>query len=401
MYQTVILLFTLLFWNTILAGQDSLGIPEWINSRRQMLGLDDAGLTTDAFRASWIREMEFRTETEDFEPGKQEYLFRFSPSTPRIRRAQSRLIELARQEVTLDQTDFRAEVMKYILDELLEIRNIVASLELQRRLLAVYEDEQQLISKMLAEKAYNIKDLLQIESDIQKITLNIKNNEYQKQLLSDNKMLPATGQLISIAAIAAQLEMVDWEFLDGPDQSKDQLDADRLDTEIQLEKAEKNRFIDFIQLRYNGPHTDILGERLALGIGIDLPFSSSKKMKLEELRVEQLALDQEIRHRGKMDSLKVLESLLKLRAQIDKWKLVSENLENQENRLKALSEKGMDIAYDAPDIFLFQQEAILKIRQDRLDLEDDIYKSYFDLLEQTGILWNDGQSQDILNYILE
>ncbi len=400
MNKTIFFLFLVFCFSHPIAGQEVIDIPEWVSLRMQSLGWNESEMRADGFKASWIREMEFRTETEDFEFPRQEYLLRFSPSTPGIRRAQSQLIELAKEESGVNQMDFRIKLARSVLEELVEIRAVTEELKLQRRLLAVYEDERKLAGNRAAEgEDYDVRALLQTEAGIQDLLLEIKSNEYRLQALAGDGPLPADSQLLPAPAIAEKLESVDWAGQENAGSWKGRLDRAQLDAEMKLEKAEQNRIIDFVQMRYNGPHTDIFQERINVSLGFDLPHSAGKKMKLEELRVEQLLLEQELRHQKTLDSLKLLSRIKELRARIEEWKLHQEKLDGLRAQWQALRERGIDAAYDAPEAYLFQQEALLKAQLKILGLENDIYRAYFNLLEQSGVLGRERSLPYILSFV--
>jgi hypothetical protein len=58
-----------------------------------------------------------------------------------------------------------------------------------------------------------------------------------------------------------------------------------------LEASEKKRVFDFLQLKYSGPNSDPFQERVSLGLGFQLSNSGSKKLKMQELKLEQEALN--------------------------------------------------------------------------------------------------------------
>ena len=79
-------------------SQDTLDLKEWIGIRKENMEKQISGGLENSFQPSWVRELEFRTETEDFLLEKQEYLLRFRPSSPSVRQAQSRLVDASLQE---------------------------------------------------------------------------------------------------------------------------------------------------------------------------------------------------------------------------------------------------------------------------------------------------------------
>ena len=268
-------------------------------------------------------------------------------------------------------------------------------------LLVVYRDEQQLINSLIGEQGYNIKDLLQAEAAVQELESRIGYQTCQLELLIDGRPLPNTVRLVSISTLADRLARTDWPAIRRESRARERLEIDQVEAEIVLEKAEKNRIIDFVQLRYDGPHMDLLRERLAVGVGLDLPYSSGRKFKLQELEVEQLLLDQELEHDNLIDSIRIAKQIRQLNALIVQWRQLETLAADRADRLAVLRDRGVDIAYGSVDIVLFQQEALLKAQLDLRELEADIYDQYLDLLERSGALSAGNDPSHILDLILE
>jgi hypothetical protein len=400
MTRYILLLLFVLIGRHTLAAQDTLAVASWLEQRAGSLRAIATNGGGD-FRPGWIEEIEIRTETDEFDLGRQEYLVRLSPSTPRIRRAQARLIDITRQELNTDQRDFQAAITQYVLEELFEIDRLQKTLALQEQLLAVLQDEQTLISNSVGEKGYNLKDLIQVEDAIAQLQRKVQENRIQLETLVENEALPATGQLLSVPALAARLLLTSWAGSSGPVFS-DQLNIAQVEAEVALEQAEQYRFIDFLQFRYNGPHDDLLRERVSVSLGFELPTSASRKLKLEELSVEKLILEQKIAHRRTLDSLQVENSLKMLQKQIGNWRLLTQDIDRQAARLDRLRATGVDAAYQSPDLLLFLQETILKEQLDRLDKAAAVYRSYLELLGDTEVFFQENISwEDVSSYLIE
>jgi len=385
MPKIVILLFLMLFWLQPMPAQTRLDISNWLNTRLQPLESPVQSAANASFRPSWIEEVEIRTETEDFEWRKQEYLVRFRPSTPRIRRAQSRSINLSRQEIDLHRNDFRAEATHYLLEELLHIYYLQGRATLHDELLQLYRDEEKLLQKMLAEEKQSIKDVLEVEAKIQQLTLDKENDTYLLEQLAVRQNLPATEQLISMEKIALQLNAVNWTAIKSGDR-EDLLALSQIDAERELEEAEQNRLIDFAQVRYNGPHSDIWAERLAVSLAFELPYSASRKLKLEELEVEQATLREEVAQQKALDSLQIHTLLRTLRLNLDKRNRLQQLLTQRQKQYDQRLQSTADLAYESPESYLMQQKILLELRLELLDIATDIYDNYFKLLEESGLL---------------
>lgn len=398
--RPIVILLLMLTSGRYLAAQDTLAVADWLEQRASSLR-SIATTGGGDFRPGWVEEIEIRTETDEFDLNRQEYLIRLSPSTPRIRRAQARLMAVTRQELNTDQRDFQAEITQYVLEALFEINRLQKTLALQGQLLLVLQDEQTFITNRIGEKGYNIKDLIQVEEAIAKLQRTMQTNRTQLATLSEEGAIPATDQLLSVTTLAARLLGPEWNKRSAQ-MINEQLDLEQVDAEVALEKAEQYRFIDFLQARYNGPHNDLLQERVSVSLGFELPTSASRKLKLEELRVEKLILEQKISHRRTLDSLRVESSLKTLLKQINNWRLLAQDIDRQVSRLDRLRSSGVDAAYQSPDLFLFLQETLLKTQLDQLNEAADTYRNYLELLNDAGVFFQEDISwQAVSRYLIE
>ena len=400
MNKSITFLLLFLLYGTVLFAQDAIPVGEWLDQRLE--ALLPAGANPGAtFRPGWVRELEFRTETEDLELAKQEYLLRFSPSTPRIRRAEARLMGLLRQEVELSRREFRTEVTKYVLEELLEVRRLRAELAVKERLLTVYRDEVTYLRGTLTGDRYNVKDLLQAEAAVRELELDVETRREQLRSLTGEGPPPATAALLGPGVLEARLLATDWQAIRAALPGEEHLELAQAQSEAELERAKQYRLIDFVQVRYNGPHNDLLPERLNLGLGFDLPTSSGSRLDLEELRVEQLLLEQEITQQRTLDSLQVAGRLTGLRTRLARYRRLSDDLARQSAQLDRLLATGADPAYDSPELYLFQQEAVLERELDVLEVEAEVYRAYLELLEEAGVLGGESGLEGVLSFWVE
>lgn len=370
----------------VLPGQELLDIRNWIEARKSHLTLSIQDRGEKKFNPSWIRELEFRTETEDFQIDKQEYLLRFRPTYPGERNAQSDLINATREEWDINQLNFQNDVNRYLLDELFIIRNINEETEILTALLQVYEDQKQLISDQIYLGKFNLKDLSQINGDIRKVKSDINDLQLRIDILKQKNLLPDTEQLITIEELSGQLIQQDFTQQPTINGTERDFEVRKVEAELKLEKIEDGRIFDFIQLRYKGPHNDLFRERVSLGINLQLPNNARQKLRTEELKVEKLIRKQEYDLHQKLDSIRLSRELDEFTLLIRKWDYNNNIINQQDSELNNLVNKGISIEYDNPDIILYQKEQLLRLRQDQLDLERDIYQLYLDLLERTTIL---------------
>lgn len=379
-------------------SQEGIDIREWLTKRKSSLNLQMQGIEGSHFSPSWIRELEFRTETDDFMFDQQEYLIRYKPTLPRERRAQTNLVEISKEEWKLNEVNFQNTLNRYLLGELMTIRQMEEESKILKELLQVYLDQHELIRGQIYDGSFNIKDLSQVDAEISSIRGKIQDYQLRLDLLEQKEILPNTEQIISIAELSGQLTNQDLTGLMTIDQAEESYEIKKLDAEIALEKIEGSRIFDFIQLRYRGPHSDLLRERLALGVNLQIPTSSRQQIRMEEMRVDQLIRQQQFYQQQQLDSIVMSQDLEEFSLLMHKWNDNNVQIEEQKTTLDSLVKGGLNVSYDDPEIILYQKEKTLKFRQDQIRLEGEIYKLYLDLLERAVLLAEEGFDSLIIQY---
>ena len=125
--------------------------------------------------------------------------------------------------------------------------------------------------------------------------------------------------MIKIEEIAKSVTLLIDQKSSYIQDEQSRLDQEILDTEIRLEKAEKNRIIDFLQVRYQGPREDLLQERLSVSLGIEIPSSGSRKTKIRELNIEKWKSEQEAQSKRQLLLMEIEKLAAELLEKISTW----------------------------------------------------------------------------------
>ncbi len=338
------------------------------------------------FKPSWIEKIDVRTETDEFDVDRQQYLVRFSPSTPGIRKAQMRLAALYGEKASLDRDQFRRDFIRDCYEDWLRIHRLSNQLKLRKNLLVILLDEQTVLQKLATQPDSRPKDLIEILEDISQLQIRIHRDEGRlKGLLPPGKQADFSG-LISPETIAEKLLTTPQDQL--PDWQKEALLRQQLtEAEIDLEKAEQKRYLDFLQLQYRGPHTDVWEEKLSVSLAFVLPFSPSRKLKIQELEIEQDLQKQEehIDHFRFED--RVNRKRLELQQLFAEKDFVEDFFTTSSQQANTLASRYSKNESANPLLLLYQKRSEIENQLKLEEIEAEIYRSYFELQELTGALY--------------
>jgi len=238
---------------------------------------------------SWLEELEFRTETRDFDIDQQQYTLRFKPTTRKLRNAQTNLSNLLKEEFLLKKADFGNELLVDAYKEWLELVMLQKEITIHNDLLVIYGDIEKVLLKLSQADQLNVKDFLEVKSDITNTNIVIQTSEkIIKDYLSNTSI--NAKDLLSLEEIKVVLLQ---QLHVAPSLMSKQQEMNRsaiLEAEMALEQVEQQKLFDFFQLQYQGPHTDGLEERISIGTSINIPFSSKRSLKIQELELENCSV---------------------------------------------------------------------------------------------------------------
>lgn len=341
----------------------------------------------DEVRFPWIEEYEFRTRTNDFDPDDQEYIFRISPSTSKKRKAQQDLYRGYASRPQFERADaFCSSVYEIYLDWL-DLYLINRESSVLARMDSIYEDKETVFNRMIAAGDFELSELVRIQKD--KSELAIRKDGLEADvllLLSRHELVGRRLVFDGFMPVSMVKETMLIDAVNPEDISSLEIEyeIDLLDRELALEKAENRQYVDFLELRYEGPHSDMLEERLSLGIGLRIPNSGNRRLKMQELRLEQerLRQDQLRRQMGRDERLQTLRAnALK---DIGLYEYYVQTVEKEREALEKLARAVGERTEASPLLLLDIEERYVEISLELLDLSKDIYEGYLEYLYRSG-----------------
>ena len=102
----------------------------------------DAG-TSIRFKPSWMNQIDFRTQTDEFNPDRQQYQFRFMPSSAGVRKAQKKLFQLSEEQALEEQSTLHWNYVEEAYESVLSLYELTQKLAIKEELLSVLLDKEQ------------------------------------------------------------------------------------------------------------------------------------------------------------------------------------------------------------------------------------------------------------------
>lgn len=338
-----------------------------------------------------IDELQFRTQTDEFDFDRQEYTMRLRPGNFRMAAYQKELYEAYEKKARLSTEERKADGLFSAYELWMNHQLNLEELSLKKRKTSLLKDKIKVYNKQLDLSNFNIIRYIDTEDDLNRLEIDIKQLNWRidnqaRSIYGETKpYIDLDKTLISIEKIKTLINAGE-ELVDNQSLASKILDLDKLITqkEIDMENAETKQMLDFVQLRYGGPHDDPLREKVRLAVGINLPTKSRNKLKINELLLEQL--ENEYEFQADIERQKINGEIAKeiLQEELALYQLVIEQnkssiLKNQTimQRIESSSSTSPLELLDIKILALEKEERLFEIRK-------DLFDAYLEWLEASG-----------------
>ena len=349
----------------------------------------------------WIDRYELRTETSDFDFDKQEYTFRVSPSTAKIRSAQKAYYEAMRNAPDFEGQEIYCDLVLSLHIDWLSLFILQENQSILDDLAVILNDKQTIYERMAGTYEFDPEKLVKLQTEKSDIQVSLNQLELERDYLLNHYDLQDQeldfGDFITVEAMSTWLanNLLSLNASGMTDQEtayKKQL----LLKEMELESSENKRLIDFVQLKYNGPHSDALQERVSIGLGFQLSKSGSQKLKMQELQIEQEELNRksERNMQENQEKLSTLEN--KLQSDIQAFFHFQKIMEEERAQLQKLSGQIAQKEGSSPLLLLDIEERHLAMKLKSLNQKEDLLRDYLRYLQQSDKMCQ----SEFVNYLI-
>ncbi len=345
--------------------------------------------TADAYKLPWIEELNVRSETRDWTLRKQSYSLRLRPVSLGERRASSQLYNSWQQELVYLKLDEVYDQVADIHELWIDQDFISRQIELKKQIVALLSDVEKVNTKQSLIDANKLSLLLAVKSRIAEINNGIILDQKRRY----DKLRAISGQVQGDYILQADSIDVNGYIQSAKESllatnrpyisNSDLLDLQVLRNEMELEKAENNRVLDFVSLEYRGPHDNYLEERVSLGMSFNLPFFNGNQLSIAKIKVEQEQEQYKI-EKVKQESLakltKIKESIFSNVFEYDSYNKLYSEIEAENLQLISNMERQAIIN---PSIKLNHRIQVIENKLSLLKIQESIVKNYLEYLRAT------------------
>jgi hypothetical protein len=340
----------------------------------------------------WADQLEFRTETDEMDLNRQEYLMRFRYHTRAERQAQRNLHQSDIQQQELKKADLLEEAL---LDHyFLLVKYVALDREinlLQQQQLVASDKLTVLQKKAAALSDFNLNDLLNAENRTHELELKKMELEGEFQQLKKTMSIPFgadeniqldTTDILSITALINKIPLLPKAVATKSELAQRQLAIEKTGLELEKEKAENNWQLDYVQFKHASRDNLTYVREWSFGMGVEIPLKGNNKLTKNEIMLERIELE----NRLALQTISLNERLQKKQQELN-LKINQYNLATQQ-----LSDSQLQFSYDNypqfndtdPLLLLNIKANILNRQGNLLNIEKDVYLLYLEIIELSG-----------------
>jgi len=343
----------------------------------------------------FVEEISLRTETDRFNADRQEYLGRVSLNGWSEMR---RVRELHSAELTAQQKTERVYLHEALIDRyetIASIYQVLHELSLREQLQLVYEDKITVLKKMAS---LNVKpdldELIKAEYDLDEEMLNIETSHAQLEHLKNLVAILSPGtsgewqldtsHFISPAQMELVIDQLAVNVSQNPSLVEKQNELEEIDAEYDLERAESNQMLDFLQVRYAGRPESGFDQDFSVGAGFLLPFKGSSTVKLNELKIEKNDAEQEAQIYENELTRQLTIAMHKIKSLGMRYRMAEQQWKNSQASFTLDQYSVAQV--EGPFLLLSAKEMQLKREMALLEIQRDMLEEYLQVLDWTGNL---------------
>lgn len=390
--------FIIFFLPLLLFGRE-LTIGEYIGSAEDDPRLKSKKAISDSLESSgdtpWIKGLEFRSETGNFDILEQKYALRLYFKGFGETRSSREFIRNSGNLYKLEYTSARSDVLferysavvTYIMHKK-ELKVIDSMRELLDDKLSVTEKIGEITAETTEIDKMDIEDRIteiemrriEVESALESIEAAIRNDSG-----ADRTPVFEREKIVSVEDIEKFAETL--TEINGATKAESEYQALRAiiaQNEIALEKAKERDWLKYIALEYDtGDRKDRPSRGFSIGFAISIPGFKNNQTSLVKKQIKLLGQNSDFESQSRIKETAVRTTLLTLKREIRQYKTLAERKDEIEK--SGILRKYSSIEGVNPMMVIKLKEKILKKELKLAELELKIYEKYITLAYLLGI----------------
>ena len=398
MNKVLLILSILFITNQLWSQVEMISFEEF-----RMNELEVNGITTDQRQALYplyfdspiIDEAEFRTQTNEFDLDQMQYTLRLSTNNKEVRKYQNRIYNDLKKEYLFELRQSQEDQLEDLYKSYLEYYFSSQKINLRKQILPLYDDIITMLSKQDKDGEVSVTDLINASKRRDKLEIRLERDE--NKLLQQSALDGAlTQSIISVEDIGKFLAYLTVMTIPS-ELEEHKFELNKIENQYQLEKAERDRRLDFAQLRYRGDSDDVWQEKVSIGLGFRFPHSSKNSLDMIELKLEKMIEEEKFKQRKLEYQNSLIQSQTNLLEQLDNFNAVDrivQNLKKYDQLTKSIKPQSKGEIIDILQLNIDSIEEEINL----IEAKEELYKAFIEHAKTIGLFHAD-QNQQYVNLL--
>ena len=340
---------------------------------------------------SFIEKLEFRTETNDFDFRKQEYLLRVSPNSFKNIKSQRQFHETIEYMTEMELEVAKGEALRKRYELIVNYVFLEKILSIKIKQKTLLKDKVTLLQRSISLPDFDILELITAEDEAQKNLREIMDLENAflttknsiKRIWSNIQKVKFTrNKIIEIEDVKSMLKKIKKTETIHPQLEVQSAKVYNRILEYERASAKGKFSLGYLQAKYGNDPEDDFKQSIAIGIGFDIPLRNYGRIELNELEIKVRESESQFRNiknaisEGKFSQLQELENLIR------KYDLVTKQLKRGQSEYAI--QEYQKIAETPPKAIIKLRSNTLKLELLSQELEYKIMQTFITYLDYSG-----------------
>jgi len=337
-----------------------------------------------------VESFEFRTETNELLFNQQEYLIRFDLNSSDERKAYDRVLATNRQLYSLMQDEYTSDFIERDYRILVDYYFDLSELDLIKGRLSLAKDKGTVYAKLLSNSdEVNINNWLSNQDDIislvtDSIELVQSIFDMRSLIFGDVNKSVIFNDFISLEKLE---EVVNSYLISGGATISSELAAIeevKAKAEYALEEAETNKWLQYLQVRYQADNDVAFQKELSFSSSINIATKSTNKVKRNEAALEVWDKKYDRIIEEEKDQRAFTSNVIKLESLMIQYNALRKLIGDQ--KLEETYNDYLGLGSMSPLVLLGIQKNINRFESKQLAAKKNIYKVYLDLITNSPVM---------------
>ena len=361
----------------------------------------NAYLETKSYKLAPVRGVEFRTETNQLDPQRQDFALRLNPANPWEIKRNNEYFQTYQEVVQLNQDRSLKELLNLHYSAILDWTYLKEQIKLKKEDQQITESLLQILEAQRYSSFFDAEDYAELKVDLLEKQSELEELSFEEEILK--KRIESLSPL-------AKAQEIDWTMTDMVpiDRIEEWIERHQVSSEngeiayrqklVELASAEwalekSSLNIGYVQAQYQQYRLEQERSPWSIGLGVRIPLFNPNKGKMAEKKLDIIEAQGELTQAQNEQEAGLLIMKTKVKTLTQRYRTIQSQLGDLD--MDGMGNTLSEIKDSNPITELKLRRSLVKSKNVSVRLKRDIYQAYIDYLSHSELL----QKLPMVNYL--